>query len=279
MKKKILKCIYPTLIILFLFLISGVGVIPRLNENQTLYFSSTLAQVSATLFGLTFTAYTFLEGKLSKDAENDDFFIDIAEELKTSYRHILLVGSLLTGIALFLCTGNILVGDYSRFITDGIAYRFLGLLLNSSFAFSIASIICSLYFTYKATDSKRVQKANKRLIKDNKYISNTPLTENEKNYLAEFLINYNRLEQLINSFVCDRKNIEHMRPVLNKSIYYLRNNGIIEEEQFVRLQEIRQFRNSLVHGDNPFVSESTFNVLLQLIKEIDQTLGSHKDNQ
>lgn len=278
MKNKILGFIYPTILIILLFLFSSVGIIPYLNENQTLYFSSTLAQVSATLFGLTITAYTFLQGKLSKDAENDDSFTDIAKELLTSYRHILLVGCLLTGIALFLCISNILVGDFSKFTTDGITYRFLGLLLNSSFTFSVASIICSIYFTYKATDPKRVEKANKRIVKENRYVSETYSAENEKNYLADFIINYNILEQHINTFVCDRKNIANKCPILSKSISYLKNTDVIEEQLFVRLQEMRQFRNSLVHGVKPFVSESTFSILNQLIEETSKVLSEYKEN-
>ena len=75
MKKKILAFVYPTALILFLLAVAGIGFIHSLSENQTLYFSSTLAQVSATLFGLTITAYAFIEGKLSKDAEKDDSFV------------------------------------------------------------------------------------------------------------------------------------------------------------------------------------------------------------
>ena len=278
MKKKVLRFVYPTLLIIVLILLSNFAIIPNLNENQTLYFSSTLAQVSATLFGLIITAYTFLQGKLTKDAENDDSFIDIANELLDSYRQILLMGCILTGIALFLCIGNIFVGDYSKLVIEGVEYKFLRLLLNNSFTFSMSSIFCSLYFTYKATDPKRIEKANRKVVKENKYASKLPSADNEKNFLAEFIINYNKLEQQINSFVCDRKNLDCTRPILSKNIYYLRNTGVIENKLFVRLQEIRQFRNSLVHGANPFVSESTFYILMQLIEEANEAINDYKEN-
>ena len=64
-----------------------------------------------------------------------------------------------------------------------------------------------------------------------------------------------------------QKNIANKCPILSKSISYLKNTDVIEEQLFVRLQEMRQFRNSLVHGVKPFVSESTFSILNQLIEE------------
>lgn len=276
MKKKILAFVYPTALILFLLAVAGIGFIHSLSENQTLYFSSTLAQVSATLFGLTITAYAFIEGKLSKDAEKDDSFVDIANELTASYRRILLVGTFLTGIALILCMSNILVGDYSKLVANGWSYRFLVFVLNNSFTFSMASIVCSLYFTYKATDPKRIEKANRRVVSDNQYITGNETAEKEKNYFVEFLTNYNELEKQITSFVHSKKNIDNTYPVLSKSIYYLKNTGVIDYHLFVRLHEIRQFRNSLVHGTNPFVSESTFNVLVQLTDEIIKILEDHE---
>ena len=266
-KIRITNSICLCILILFLIIISAIGLIPFLSENQTLYFSSTLAQVSATLYGLVITAYVFLEGKLTKDAEIDDTLLDIVAELKTTYRQILLSGGIITGIALLLCVINIIVGDYSEITTQDVYNKLLRLVLNCSFTFSIASIVCSLYFTYQATDPNRIKKASKKGIKENKYSTKILRLETQKNHLADFMIDYNHFEQIINTFVNERKKTSTERPILNKNIYFLRNNAIISNDLFLRLQEMRQFRNFLVHGDDMFVDESTLKILRDLIEE------------
>lgn len=276
MNKKSSHIIIAVILIIVLIVLSALGLVPLLNENQTLYFSSTLAQVSATLFGLIIASYTFLEGKLTKDAENDDTLTDIVKELKTTYSHILWFSGLLTGIALLLCVGNIIVGDYSKLTIDSPLQKLLRLLLNGSLFFSIASIGCSILFTYKATNPNRIKLANEKAIKGNSY-SNTSSNKNkEQNYFTEFLAKYNSFEKKLNSFVDDRKGgID--RPILNKNIYYLRNIGIIDDSLFKKLQEMRKFRNYLVHGDNMYVDKNTFDVLVDLISITVNAINNYEE--
>lgn len=275
-------------LILGLLILSGLMIVPNLNENQTLYISSTLAQVTATLFGLVITAYVFLEGKLTKDAENDESLIDVNFELKKTYRKILLLGGILTGFALLFCIVNIMIGDYSIFINDDSErFNWVTLFLNGSILFSVASIVNSLFFTYKATDPNRIKNASKKGIKSitKEKQNNTQKENNDTNYLSQFMIDFNKLENRINSFVEDdsaNQNIKQYsngRSIANKNIYYLRNNAIINDDIFKRIFEMRRYRNFLIHGDTLFVDENTYNFFRKLIDETENILNSYENKK
>ena len=101
MHKKIFRHIFLAIIIVLLSIVALFNFVTSLNENQILYLSSTLAQVSATLFGLSITGYVFLEDKLTKDAEKDDTLIDVIEKLKDTFRYILFSGGIITALLCF----------------------------------------------------------------------------------------------------------------------------------------------------------------------------------
>ncbi len=273
MKKSTLRLIYSCLVLIFIIILACFTVVPFLSENQTLYLSSTLAQVCATLFGLTIAAYTFLEGKLTEDVKVNATLLDSVNELKSSYKYILSFDALITGLALLLCIVNIIVGDYSKHITS----KFYGFVLNNSFVFSFFSITCSLYFTYKAIDPNRIKKASQNGLKNSKFTLNTNNKETGKNCAIDFLTNYNNFEHILYSFVRDKKpDIES--PMLQESLHFLRNSGVINNELFTQLCEIKKFRNLLIHSDDMFVNESTFNILKELMKETEKALTNYKNN-
>ena len=272
MRKKILLIVLFVGTILLLLGISLFLYIPALNENQTLYLSSTLSQVAATLFGLSITGYIFLEDKLSKDVEKDETLTDVIDNLKFSYRHILLFGSAVTGLSILLCVLNIL------FARDETSNAFLQYIINCSIVFSLVSIASTLRFVYKATDPQQIKKASKKAIKESKF-SSTDETEKSNNHLQEFMLLYNQLERSIGLFI--EKHFDthsNYRQPLYKNLYFLMTSGIINDNQFQMLQEIRKYRNYLVHGDTMFVDEQTFNILKELYQSLEDSFNGYESN-
>lgn len=55
---------------------------------------------------------------MEKNAKDDDTLKEIIDELKLSYRYILIYGAIITGLAIVFCVFNIMIGvvddsDYS----------------------------------------------------------------------------------------------------------------------------------------------------------------------
>lgn len=272
-REKLIKIGIIVVTMICLILMAGFMVIPPLNENQTLYLSSTLAQVSATLFGITIAGYTFLEGKLEEDVKKDETLLDVVYNLKSSYRHILLFGSIVTGLAVFFCTLNIIIGDFTS--TNGGFYRLCGFIFNCSYVFSTVSIISTILFTYKTTDPNRIKKASKKAIKESSFSSDDTNTANSnENYFTDFMRTYNQLEQTIVGFVRKKTTHESKEFSLFNDLNYLKNNGYITNDMFTELQQLRKFRNYLVHGDSMFVNQATFHDLKKLSENLHQTLSS-----
>ena len=251
MGKKILRYVVLTVFIILLFGISLFNFLKPLNENQILYLSSTLAQVAATLFGLSITGYIFLEDKLTKDSEKDDTLIDVIEKLKDSFRHILLSGGIITGIALFFCVFNILMA--AKDINSN-SYLVQYFFIRCSITFSAASIFSTFRFVYKTIDPKKLKKISQQGIKDTKF-GKVAKEKKNKNYLQEFLQAYNQLDRDVNNYIEDLFGGNYDRKTAYRNFYFLKLNGIINDDQFQMLQEIRKFRNYTVHGDTMFVDK------------------------
>ena len=260
-----------TVFIILIFVIALFNFLKPLNENQILYLSSTLAQVAATLFGLSITGYIFLEDKLTKDSEKDDTLIDVIEKLKDSFRHILLSGGIITGISLFFCVFNILMADNdinSNF--HFVQYFFI----RCSITFSVASIFSTFRFVYKTIDPKKLKKISQEGIKDTKFGKSIKEKKN-KNYLQEFLQVYNQLDRDINNYIASLLGDNYDRRTAYRNFYFLKLHEIVNDDQFNTLQEIRKFRNYTVHGDTMFVDKTTMEVINKLSEEIHRSIDYH----
>jgi len=252
--------------VVFLIILANFFTLPSTNENQTLYLSSTLAQVSATLFGLTVAGYTFLEGKLEDDIKKDETLSDIVAELKQDYRQILLLCSTITGLALVFCTINIFIGDTGS--TDISIQTLCKKVINCSVLFSGMSILCTMVFIYKVTDPKRIKKISKKAFRKNAMNSNNKTDNN--NYLYDFLKVYNKMEQ---DLIALAKLTQIYFDSIEKQPTYkiitaLEKAGLISSELRDEIQNCRKYRNYLVHGEELVVSKAAFDNLCVLSKKI-----------
>ena len=271
MGKKILRYAILTVFIILLFVIALFSFVTPLNENQILYLSSTLAQVAATLFGLSITGYIFLEDKLTKDSEKDETLIDVIEKLKDTFRHILLTGGIITGIALLFCVFNILMAAND---IDSNSHLVQYYFIRCSIIFSAASIFSTFRFVYKTIDPKKLKKISQQGVKDTKFGKVAKENKN-KNYLQEFLQEYNQLNRDVDAYIETLLGENYERKTAYKNFYFLKLHEIINDDQFQMLQKIRKFRNYTVHGDTMFVDKPTMDAMNKLSKEIHNALEAH----
>lgn len=263
--------------VVFLIILANFFTLPSTNENQTLYLSSTLAQVSATLFGLTVAGYTFLEGKLEDDIKKDETLSDIVAELKQNYRQILLLSSTITGLALVFCTINIFIGDTGS--ADISIQTLCKKVINCSVLFSGMSILCTIFFIYKVTDPKRIKKISKKALRKNNMNSNNKTDNN--NYLYDFLKVYNKMEQDLIALA--KLTQIYVDPIEKQPTYKiitaLEKAGLISSELRDEIQNCRKYRNYLVHGEELVVSKAAFDNLYVLSKKIHILLSNIASNK
>ena len=260
---------YFFIITLLLFAISFLFDKPNITANQLFYFSSTFAQVCATLYSVTIAGYVFLEDKLNIEKKKDDTLSYIVDDLKIEYRELLIYAGLLTSVCVTFCICNILTAETTNnYIINSILRD---LFFCNGFIFSIATIISVLFFVAKVTDPQKFSKASNKAISENK--ENQAIALSDK-YVVEFIKTYNKLEKLIIdvSKNNDLKSYENERLNPSKCINYLRQIGIIDDNLHKELHSLRKFRNYLIHGDNIYISENILDKAIKLSAEFEKTI-------
>lgn len=247
----------------------------KLDENQLLYLSSTAAQVLACLFGLTITGYIFFDDKLKRDVETDESLADIVEVLKERYKiHLVILGSL-TFISIIFCMFNIIGAD-------SIVNEWLDLWLKISVWISVATIGFIISFVIKIIDPHNIAKASERAKKeiDQDFIENV-----NKGDLGEFLCEYNKMETAINSFAkkygsgefANKKYFrEHIGIIDALKLLVLKQ--VINKDTFNDVNQMRQYRNYIVHSNETeiSVSEEACDRIKQLCQLIIEQINNYK---
>ena len=224
------------------------------NENSLLYISSTIAQVIATLYGLTITGYIFFDDKLKSETDKDDSLIDIIEVLKLDYRKTLFKLGILIAITIFLSLANIiLLNAISLF--DWIKKT---ILYNSILGAAIC-IIFILLFIIKVIDPKKYEKVSNQ---EKRKIDDNDNSKNNKNFIAEFMREFFSLEKILKNlarpyYAIQTKTIHDCMSIIKK--YQLLDNNII-----VEIDNIRRYRNYVVHGAEAFVNEDMYKQLQKI---------------
>jgi len=249
-----------------------------LNENQILYIYSTSAQVIAGLYGLTLTGYIFFNDKLSKLAENDESYYDVVEKLKGQYfRQIIVLGiGCILGIVMSLLTLNSLFNINSQNM-----YSFI---LNQTMITVLTEIVSIVLFSWSMANPRSIEKANQSLLRDNKY------SREQKGNLEEFLKNYNSIENNIillgekfnfkeivyNNY--SNKNRRNFKPNIMSSLKILGSLNVIDEDLSNEINELRKYRNSIVHSDKPSVSKDAVEKTKSINMIINAIVSKYKKN-
>lgn len=240
-----------------------------LNENQLLYLFSTIAQVIGGIFGLTLTAYVFFVDKFKESARDDSTYYDATAALLKRYFYILILIAFICGTTIFFSIAGIITLHNLNVI-----YPFI---INESVLLFLIGIIVTLTFGVMLLDPEKLEKEITVLQKKaEEYYHNTP--SDASGDFREFLKTYNKLEHLIiqfaGIFIEEQKYSRNpSRPQIIESLKLLNRNKIINDKLLNEINELRMFRNALVHGVDFTISQ---NVCIR-IDEIYHTLKDAYD--
>ena len=251
-------------IILLAFLASLFFGKPNMkDDDQLLYLSSTLAQVCATLYSITIATYIFLEDKLNREVQQDETLSDIVKLLKSSYRAILIFNGLLVFITIAFCVWNIVIDKDtdSAFLN----FKLVDVVFSNMCVFALTTVAAVLTFVYKVTNP------NKYIIANNNAIIKTKIdsyTELSNAYTAKYLKAYNKLEKDVMDIA--KANFIHFKDdqlTFTKCIDYLKTICMIDSDLHSKLNDAREVRNYIIHGNNVYISKDLLDDLIATSKQ------------
>jgi uncharacterized protein YutE (UPF0331/DUF86 family) len=266
-KIKNTKRIKPSIIIILIFTLANLiwvlfgKPLFLLNENQTLYFLSTIPQVIAGIFGLTLAAYIFFLDKFKESAKSDDTYFEAMNSLISQHYTTLKLIAINCGFALILSTFGIILLPP---LQNQILYSFL---INQISIFFIIAIISILIFGITLLDPEKLNKETSILKRkaEEFYQDKMKIKRDAEGNFNEFLISYNLLENLIISFA-ERLNKERanvypysnyrFKPKIIDSLKILCKNEVVSVGVIEEINELRKYRNGLVHGIDSSISIS-----------------------
>jgi uncharacterized protein YutE (UPF0331/DUF86 family) len=256
-ENKVLCNFQIALFILCIVLAFLIKPIVDLSENQILYFFSTSSQVIAGLYGLTLTGFIFFNDKLNERVKEDETLYDAVEIMKArQYSQIKIMGLFcIACISSSLTIINTFNVKYENLYKDGFDY-----LLNQSMVLIFTEIVLIVLFSWYSMNPKSIDKINEYLKKQNEYD-----TSLEEGNFQEFLKYYNGIESMIirqsNNltnfpvFEVSIKNNKFYRPNILDALKILISAEIIDKELADNINELRKYRNSVVHAEEPQVSK------------------------
>lgn len=247
-----------------------------LNENQLLYLFSLMAQVVASIFGLTLTAFVFFSEKFRESAKGDDTYYDAIISLLNRFFLMLIIIAITCGVAIIFCVSGIIA------LHNWIApYPFI---INESVFLFVISIISVLIFGMMLLDPGKLDKEIAKMKSAaEQYYSDTHSDETQLGDFRDFLKSYNSLENIIVSIAEQfmqitthtnySNNSRRFKPPIIQSLKALLAGGIINDHLYGELHNLRMYRNALVHGDDFTISLAVCN----RIAEIEAALKAVRD--
>ena len=263
-----------------------------LDKDQFLYIYSTMAQVTAGLFGLTLTSYVFFADKFAKSAEYEENYEATISLLWQYYWDLILI-SIACGITILLC----IIGLISLDNNVGLFYSYI---INTSVLFCIISTLSILLFgillLYPNKLIEEIYNMTKEAERNLQKKANASIVEEKSDAnLSTFLGAYNRLEKLIVEFAEKLNNDQNIssqvrrnyrganierqqRPQILQSIDTLSRNEILNGRLCSELHELRKYRNGLVHGLDFDTPISVCNRIEEIYNALNQVFKVYKES-
>ena len=222
-----------------------------LNENQLLYLFSSMAQVIGGIFGLTLTAYVFFVDKFKESAKEDDTYYDATASLLNRYFYSLIIIAFTCGVTVFLCIVGIIIMHHWTII-----FPFI---VNESVFLFLIGVVSILIFGTMLLDPGKLDKEIVKL-KNQAELFYRPSGSTLNGDFKAFLKTYNMLEQVIIDFAQAREGRDSTasskyKPKIIQALSILNGNEIINGALLKELNELRMYRNALVHGLDFTVSD------------------------
>lgn len=245
-----------------------------LNENQLLYLFSSMAQIIGGVFGLTLTAYVFFVDKFKESTQGDDTYYDATLALLRRFFQTLVTIAISCGLTILMCILGITA--LHNWIT---VYPFI---INQCVLLFGLSLISVLTFGGMLLDPDKLDKEVKRQL--HHAVANT-VTDKAGDF-TEFLKYYNLLQEVIINFakslVYNKEvNIFELRqykPQIIQSLKVLAIKEVINGTLREEIDNLRMYRNGLVHGINFSISQSVIDRVVGIYNAIENAYEVYKTN-
>lgn len=249
-----------------------------LNENQILYSMSTLAQVIAGVFGLVLAAYAIIDPKLKDMGKENKQSSDYVYTLRLRYFNNIIVLSIMCAITIASCLASI---NLYRILNS----NFFPIIINQAFIFGLLSLASFLYFGCSLLNPNAISDLGKE---EKKEIEIGYNSKRKDDNFKPFVAYYNRFESLIIDFAkClmneelqMKQHQEHNTGRLQflQAIDILLVNEIVNRKIAEKIDELRRYRNALVHStDDQEVNSVIYEQLKQLYSKL-SIVYKAKDN-
>lgn len=232
-------------------------------------------QIVGGVFALTLTAYIFFAEKLRQIGEDNADYYDATLELRKKYFKDLIFIAALVGLSILLCIiGISTITKYQKLLT---------FIVNLSSLLFIVCIGSILYFGIILLDPHKIDNEVRNLGKSVE--NNYPVNEKDESATMEqFLSAYNSLEKTIMEisenlyglYLSKDNQFGRYKPQIIQALNILLRFEIIDNKTFSKINEIRMYRNSIVHSVENFEISKT--ICLE-IKNIDEEIRSKVENQ
>lgn len=246
----------------------------HLSENQILYIYSSLAQVIGALLGLTIAGYSVIDTKIQSLGTTDDTITDYTDKLRYDYFHALMFIIAFSVIDIIFCLITLAIYKSDIFIWYLPFFMTESILL---FLLIMEEVI--RFALYLNPSSLKIKGSQEKQIIDNEYQTTG---ESQDNFSA-FITYYNLLEQLLKKYACEL--IQNTQSAYKLQFFevldILLENKIINKDIYNSINELRKYRNALVHSlesdktVNPKIYEK-LQKIYNLIKDIYENRNDEK---
>lgn len=250
-----------------------------LSENQILYIYSSLAQVIGALLGLTISGYSVMDSKMKTLSDTDETMQDYVADIRPHYFKSFMYIIIFSISNIILCL--IVISTYDNayhiltpfFMTEAIVV----------FIFIMIELLRFVHYLNPNTIRKMGSQDKDSI--DTEYNNTTATGETLEGFIP-FITNYNMLERLIKDFACDLIDSPSSAYKLQifDSLNILLHNEIINRETCSIIDELRRYRNALVHSldTDKSVNPSIYrklNDIYKLLKSVYDTKTSKNDQE
>lgn len=229
------------------------------------YIFSTIAQVTGGLFGLTLAAYTIVDDKLKKIGDEEETSTDYVIDIRNETFHSLIQISLLSISTIILCL--MMLAIYRNRSLDVTIF----LMLETVTLF--VSLLQKLYLFIRSASPQKIdtKKAEEKNLIDTEYASTSDTPERR---FGSFITYYNLLESTLKNLARKllAKNNNKTQLQIFDALDILKDYNIISQKCYGIINDLRLYRNSLVHSteNDKSVNPNLYEILERLYKYLEK---------
>lgn len=274
MKHKILPFAFTIFNLLLSFILYFIPKPFWFNENQILYIFSSIAQVTGGLLGLTFAAYTLIDEKLKKIGDKEKTSEDYSKQVRVDSFEKLIYISVLSICSILL---SLLVIALYRISFLEFAIFFM---LESVYVF--LSLLVEIYSFIKDANPNAIEirKKEEKTLFDSEYSDSQDYSEKS---FGTFITYYNQLEDTLRTLAAHlvNNNNSNLRPQFLEALDILKDKNIISAKCYGQINELRLYRNSLVHSteNDKTVNIQLYEILEKIYSLLSEIVNTYTNNE